>query len=176
MGKSSVLNKVMKNQELKKCADTFVKSLSSKSQVIKAGDLAMSLLKGVSKEETFGVHRYKEYKRSVLKGNKAVSPEYLPPTSGPTEQHSVRVWHQIMAWMGLDLPAEDYGWELNNSKYRAKHTNDPPAPQDLLKSIFCYCKTDCDTKRCTCKRFNLMCTDICGSCQEPKCANASQDS
>ena len=134
------------------------------------------MLKGVGKEETFGVHRYKEYKRCVLKGNKTVSPEYLPPTSGPTEQHSVRVWHQIMAWMGLDLPAEDYGWELNNSKYRAKHTNDPPAPQDLLKSIFCYCKTDCDTKRCTCKRFNLMCTDICGSCQEPKCANASQDS
>ena len=47
MGKSSVLNKVMKNPDLKKCADTFVKSLSSKSQVIEAGDLAMSLLKGV---------------------------------------------------------------------------------------------------------------------------------
>ena len=133
----------------------------------------MSLLKGVSKEETFGVHRYKKYKRCVLKGNKAVSPEYLPPTSGPTEQHSVRVWHQIMAWMGLDLPAEDYGWELNNNKYKAKITNDPPAPQDLLESIFCNCKTDCDTKRCTCKKCNLICTDICASCQEPKCTNVS---
>ena len=175
MGKSSVLKKLLNDNDLGKCADTFVQPLSSKSQIIEAGDIAMRLLTGGSKKDTLGVHRYKEYKRRVMKGNKVVSPEYLPPTSGATEQHSLRVCHQIMAWLGIDLPAEEYGWELKNNSYRAKFTNEPPAPEDLLKAIFCNCKSECNTKHCTCNKFNLMCTDLCGTCQGLTCANISQD-
>ena len=80
-----------------------------------------------------------------------------------------------MAWKGVELQAKDFGWELRNGKYRAKTTNEPPASKELLKAIFCNCKSDCNTKRCSCKRFNLMCTNLCGPCQISKCINTSED-
>ena len=76
-----------------------------------------------------------------------------------------------MEWMGYDLPPEEYGFELRGNKYRAKFTADPPAPEKLLKTIFCNCKTDCSTKKCSCRSFNLVCTDICGTCGGTKCSN-----
>ena len=103
--------------------------------------------------------------------NTAVSPEYLPPTSGATEQHSLRVRCQTMTWFGVELPAVEYGWYIVNNTYRTKCTHHKAAPENLLKAIFCNFKTECDTKRCTCKRYNLTCTDLCGICQGTKCAN-----
>ena len=113
--------------------------------------------------------------KKMLKGNKMVCPEQLPQTGGSIMQHYLRVHHQIMAWRGIELPPENYGWVLRDNKLRAKITNDPPAPQSLLESIFCNCKTDCLTKRCTCKRFSLHCTDLCGSCNGAKCSNTAKD-
>ena len=175
MGKATALLKVMRDESLGKCADVFTNITSTKAEVVDAGDLTMRLLTGGTESESLAVHRFKEYKRRVLKGNTAVSPEFLPPTSGATEQHSLRVRHQIMSWSGVELPAEEYGWYIANNTCRAKFTNHKAAPQELLKAIFCNCKTECDTKRCTCKRYNLPCTDLCGKCQGTKCANIAQD-
>ncbi len=45
-------------------------------------------------------------------------------------------------------------------------TNMPPAPDDLLKIIRCCCKTNCDSKQCTCRRHGLDCSLGCGECEE----------
>ena len=120
MGKATALLKVMRDESLGKCADVFTNITSTKAEVVDAGDLTMRLLTGGTESESLAVHRFKEYKRRVLKGNTAVSPEFLPPTSGATEQHSLRVRHQIMSWSGVvELPAEEYGWYLISKSRRS---------------------------------------------------------
>ena len=38
------------------------------------------------------------------------------------------------------------------------------APAGLLKLIRCSCKDDCSKRTCTCRRFNLKFSNICGEC------------
>ena len=82
MGKSSTLKKLAKDKNLGICADIFLDSESSKEDIIKAGEIAMLLLTGGEKKDVLGDYRYKEYRRRVLKGNKALDPKFLPPSSG----------------------------------------------------------------------------------------------
>ena len=37
-----------------------------------------------------------------------------------------------------------------------------PAPDELLKMTGCNCHTDCSSMRCTCKKFNVKCSSVCG--------------
>lgn len=39
----------------------------------------------------------------------------------------------------------------------------PAAPYNVLKMIFCCCKTGCGTA-CECRRSGLFCTDTCSFC------------
>ena len=48
-------------------------------------------------------------------------------------------------------------------------TNDP-APQNLLKMIFCHCKKECKGT-CSCIKAGLPCSFICGSCESRQCSN-----
>ena len=40
-----------------------------------------------------------------------VSPDKFPPSSEAAAHESLRLYHQIQAWMGQDLPPEEWGWE-----------------------------------------------------------------
>ena len=95
--------------------------------------------------------------------------------AGSNRENSLRTRRQIMEWMGLDLPALKYGFELRGNKYRAKFTDNTPAPEELLKTFYCNCKTDCSTKRCSSCNFNLKCTELCGTCGGTKCSNTEYD-
>ena len=48
----------------------------------------------------------------------------------------------------------------------------PPAPDALFDSINCKCKTGCRTFRCSCKKANLACTDLCSCCD---CQNSTKE-
>ena len=37
----------------------------------------------------------------------------------------------------------------------------PPAPDSILKFIHCNCNTGCGTKRCSCVKAGLDCTELC---------------
>ena len=82
LGKTTGVKQVSQNEDIGLCADIFSDKDSSKEDVIRAGELAMTLLTGGKKNESLGNHRYREYKRRVLKGNKALDPKYLPPSAG----------------------------------------------------------------------------------------------
>lgn len=43
-----------------------------------------------------------------------------------------------------------------------------PAPESLLKLIFCNCKKSC-TSSCGCKKAGLTCATICGYCHGTSC-------
>ena len=44
-------------------------------------------------------------------------------------------------------------------------TDQKPAPVSVVELSFCRCKHGCDTKRCTCKKNNLICSEMC-FCQD----------
>ena len=51
-------------------------------------------------------------------------------------------------------------------------TDQPAPPPEILEVVRCSCKKDCSTKRCTCKKHGLPCTDICGECCGTSCTNS----
>ena len=42
----------------------------------------------------------------------------------------------------------------------------------MIELTMCSCSTTCLTKRCRCKKYNLVCTDTCRCC---KCENQMVD-
>ena len=70
-----------------------------------------------------------------------------------------------------DLPHPcRFGWELDNANLVAVMTVELPAPTGLIESSMCSCKTGCSSGRCTRKKNNLLCTEMC------KCSDASENS
>lgn len=77
------------------------------------------------------------------------------PTEDAAEKHSFRVYHQIQVWLGNPKNPEEWGWEMENGHLSPVKTNKAPAPDSLLKTIFCNCaKTkSCDTMACGCRKI-----------------------
>ena len=75
-----------------------------------------------------------------------------------------------MDWKGCSLnnPYE-WGWHLIEGMIL---TNQPAGPSQLLDVMYCNCKKDCNTRRCTCKKYGLHCSNVCGACQGVSCSNA----
>ena len=51
-------------------------------------------------------------------------------------------------------------------------TKNPPAPEKHLSSIRCICKTNCETRRCSCRKHGLECNISCGECRGQNCLNS----
>lgn len=49
-----------------------------------------------------------------------------------------------------------------------------PAPDSILKMIFCNCKSGCMRETCTCKKSGLLCFSICKTCAPATCKNFPQ--
>ena len=56
---------------------------------------------------------------------------------------------------------------------RPVKTNLPSASENLLPTIRCNCKQNCDTKRCGCGKHGLECSVGCGYCRGVNCTNSS---
>ena len=84
-----------------------------------------------------------------------------------------RVWFQATI-MQQQQPFEplNFGYYKNtNGQILPVTTKVLPAPQAVIELVRCKCKTDCSTLRCSCRKNNLPCTELC-SC-DTRCANSS---
>ena len=152
IGKKTALAKFKNNLELREASQIFTAS-SDIEAIQKAGEKALVILYGGS-DESLDELRYKKYLRKVVTQKKAVQPYMLPPTCAAAKHHSLRVYHQVAVWKSLlDSTNEDptnWGWQLVNNILHPVFTDIAPAPEDLLKIIFCKCKSDCSSLRCVC--------------------------
>ena len=55
------------------------------------------------------------------------------------------VYHQLQAWLGKDLPSDQWGWEMTSIGYKPITMTCPPAPERLLKIIKFSCQGYCDS-------------------------------
>ena len=92
----------------------------------------------------------------------------LPPTLGAIEEHIKRVRVQSQVWsQAMDMQQTPLD-PLNNGYDRDKDglflpvtTQVPLAPQALTEFVRCRCKSKCSSRRCSCKRHKLPCTELC---------------
>lgn len=121
-------------------------------------------------ENNIDHHRYIQFIKST-KLHKPVQLSNLPPTSAAAYQHINRVYYQIQKWLGHDLEPQEWGWVLQDEFLQPITTLLPPAPDELLSTIFCNCKNGCGS-RCGCRKSGLQCTLACGQCNGQACLNA----
>ena len=60
-----------------------------------------------------------------------------------------------------------HGWLNVANSLQIHWLTMPAAPESLLQSVNCSCKTGCTSQRCSCKRAGVVCTDVCqcNSCE-----------
>ena len=116
--------------------------------------------------------RSRMLKEKVLTSTTFVNPERFVNTEDALKYHSFRCYHQIMKWMGIKTTPEEWGWYSFDNILYPKIMDKKCAPDSLLKIIHCNCKSDCTTKRCSCRKNGLRCTYVCRPCQTDGCCNA----
>ena len=170
------LGTVAKVAKLAPFARVFMDSTATKEQIFDSGEQAMCVLYGLE-HISLDLGRSNKYRERVITATQAVEVQKLPPTSDACQQHSLRVYHQIQAWLENDLPPTDFGWEerlLPNGEntLRPVRMIKPAAPSDLLKIIRCGCKEEaCATNLCSCFKAGLSCTKACRNCKGTSCHN-----
>ncbi|KAK3931378.1 Chromosome-associated kinesin KIF4 [Frankliniella fusca] len=122
--------------------------------------------------------RYKAYVRQIAKKSVAskIDLALLPPTSAAAIQHCLRVYHQVQAWLGRELPAVDWGWKLSPTGLLVPVTTTLlAAPSKVLESIACACRGDCSNRICGCVRAGDRCSPMCANCCGQACSNTMLD-
>lgn len=151
----------------------FLSGESKTAEIIAAGKKAVCTLYNGKWSQELDDLRYQRFTEKVASKTTAVQVQTLPPTEAAVYYHSLRTYYQIQTWLGTTtLDPLQFGWELRNNVFRAKTTDLDAAPAKLLSNIRCNCKSNCDTKRCNCKKFAMKCTSACGECQGISCLNS----
>ena len=60
----------------------------------------------------------------------------------------------LQLWVG-------YGWKLEEDHLEIVWGTQQPAPESILEYVNCKCKKGCKTKRCSCYKSDLKCTELC---------------
>jgi hypothetical protein len=176
IGKGMALKKYDKDQSFRDQASIFdhPACTATREDIVLAGEKALLSLYNGATEKSLDALRYSRFCQKVATASSCLQPESLPRTSAAATYHSLRVFYQIQEWKGnVDhLQPTDWGWELKDGKLLPIRTDLPAAHNALLEIIRCDCKSDCNTFRCTCKKFQLECSPACGTCKGQSCANA----
>lgn len=103
--------------------------------------------------------------------------EALPPTSDAVHLHIRRAHYQTMVWKQARLPiqqlpmATDMGWQMSSGHLVPELMSLPPIPK-TCEIVSCGCVSGCLTKRCSCRKIDLACTEAC-KCSNGECRNVT---
>ena len=101
IGKKFVFQKILNNDPiLQSCANLFVSPNGQCDTMKSLGKQAMNVIFGGKPDEELESLRYNLFSKKVARAKSFVTPERLPPTSSSTEFHCLRVYYQIMVWIG----------------------------------------------------------------------------
>ena len=73
--------------------------------------------------------------------------------------------HECGRNVGLPKPTS-HEWSQDGDQLQAISTTLLPDLKAVLELIKCGCRGSYITMSCSCRRRNLRCTDLCGSCEE----------
>lgn len=113
------------------------------------------------------------------KGNNLQS-YHLPPTQSSLVYHIKRANYQAYLWKHalentITVPTPDgQGWQVKNKQIEIVWTDLPPAPDGVMQILSCGCKGACQTRRCSCVKNGLPCTEAC-ECGDSCVNSATQE-
>ena len=172
LGKGTGLKIFLKDPDFRQQISLFSDGNCTQEQMSNSGELLMIMLYGGKKVTSLNQLRASTFHKKISSNTKAILPEHLPPTSDASRFHSLQTYHQVQAWKGIKLPADDWGFIRRGSYLLPKFMSKLPAPDSLMKLIKCNCTTGCGTKsRCSCRKNNIKCTPMCGTCKGVSCTN-----
>ena len=73
---------------------------------------------------------------------------------------------------GKNVYPEDWGWLRIQDRLHARTTDQPSAPDNLLKIIRCRSKQGCGSRSCSCRKFGIPCSFACSECRGVNCTNS----
>ena len=159
IGKKSVFQKLINGDPiLQSCANAFVLPEQPCETITELGNQAMAVIYGGKCDDSLSLLRYNSFSKKVAVSKSFVTPERLPPTSSSTRFHSLRVYYQIMVWIGreCDMDLLKWGWKLEANQLVPVMSVMKAAPETLLKMIHCNCSTACSTNLCSCTSFLVL--------------------
>ena len=177
IGKGPLLKKIISNTKyLGNAPSVFFQSHSSSTREMleNVGEEVMASLYGGLPGEGLDLLRFRKFVTKTSTLDKHVQVCSLPPTSAAAKYHTYRVYHQVQQWVGNTLLAQDWGWKLDDNMLIPMKTTLAPAPDELLNIIRCNCKSNCDSKRCSCRKHGIPCSMSCGQCRGTSCSNSEQ--
>ena len=119
-----------------------------------------------------------EARHSLFCKSQHLQSHQLPPTKDALEHHLKRANFQTYIWRNafqtniLHQNPDRQGWKVVEDQLEIVWTNLPPAPQAIMELVSCSCSKTCETRRCSCVRSALPCTDAC-KCNN--CVNCPTD-
>ena len=66
----------------------------------------------------------------------------------------------------------EHGWIMEGGVLKIKWISEEVAPDNTLNFVSCKCATGCESRRCSCRKANLACSDLCQCCN---CSNNKTD-
>ncbi|CAG9771594.1 unnamed protein product [Ceutorhynchus assimilis] len=170
-GKTALLNLLMKNEELMSEVQLFNSQGAEIEALVSLGERTICALYGVLESQTLLGVRHSIFTRPTAR--KDLTPELklklMLPTSGAARYHTLRVYLQVQNWLGHKLDAIQFGWREGFGRLLPVISDDPPAPDSLLKLVRCGCTTGCN-QNCGCRRAGMPCKSYCARC-EGNCTN-----
>ena len=173
IGKGVIVKKFIKEDLLfQQCAEVFNNSDSPIGSIIYWGEKAIISLYNGADNDTLDLLRLSKFHQKTSTSSKAVGPHVIPPTTNAFSFHSLRVYQAIHSWKeNTTIKPEDFGLKHIDGKLLPVMIK-PIVPAFLLNIFRCGCKGDCDSKRCSCFKNGLECTNACSECRGNACLNS----
>jgi len=155
-------------------AKVFSQPHQIKEAIIAAGEKALVSMYGGAEDEGLDSLRYRWFCDKVSKFNAAMEPQSLPPTSGSSKYHSLRVYDQVIEWKDACINIAQRIWDgtlLTGHICQYRPTNQPLHQNCEMSSVVAVKRT-VPTERCTCRKYGLPCTNVCRERCGVSCSNS----
>ena len=179
IGKRKALSVLENNRIDWDILDVFGQQNPSTDEIARVGEAFLLQLYGATHCTSLDKYRYILYMKQVSRKSltsDGFKLECLPPTSAAAKYHSYRTYFALQQWLGNDeVTATDWGWEFKDGMLHPIGTDQPVAPERVLRIVSCGCKVSCSNSRCKCRKAGLFCTPMCSTCIGQTCRNVCQD-
>ena len=171
----------------KKAALDIVKAEDSRASILRIGEHVPPMREDLKKMEKFVCSLYNDFncckvndtRYKLFCKNQNLQSYQLPPTHAALQKHLQHANYQAYVWKHaldariLSQGPDGQGWRVRGEELEIDWTDIPPATESVMELMCCGCRGKCETRRCSCFKNELHCTDAC-SCGEEcvNCANS----
>ena len=157
------------NPDMRSRISVLGESLQSREEELQRVEKMVCTLYGDNNSDSIDKTRFKLFCK-----NQHLQSHQLPPTNAALIKHLKRANYQVYVWKHALMPTitdqtpDGEGWKLIDNHLKIDWTDKTPAPVGVMVSVCCACKGTSESRRCSCVKNSLPCTDACFCNEECK--------